>query len=240
MKKLLALLPIGLFVAGCTSASKVDAAADAPANTAPVAAEPEPTAATDGYRIVDEASAQYPEDLKAALKKVAVPPPPATFKVPASPKVKFVTTKGDITFSLNEKAAPLHVKSFLYLVSKGFYNNTVFHRWADLSGDGKGYIIQGGDPLSRDIKTSKYAGLGGPGYQIPREYNDLKHDKLVLAAARSNDPNSAGSQFYITQGPVYFLDKGDGYTVFGKVTAGEKAALALRQDDRIKSAEIVK
>lgn len=75
---------------------------------------------------------------------------------------------------------------------------------------------------------------------MPREYNDLKHRKLVIAAARSQDPDSAGSQFYITQGEVPFLDEGDGYTVFGKVVKGQSAALALRQNDVIKSVTIQK
>lgn len=242
MKRLSVLLPLGLLISGCTAPAAENTAPVAGANTTPAAATA-PTAVTETYRVVDEAQPGSPKDMVDALHKVALPPPPADFKVPANPRVKLHTTAGDVTLSLDPKAAPLHVKSFLYLVSKGFYDGTFFHRWADLIGGGKGYIIQGGDPLTKDQKTLKYAGGGGPGYQIPREYNGLKHDKLVIAAARTSDPNSAGSQFYITQNPVYFLDEGDGYTVFGKVTGGkesEETALKLRRGTQILKATILK
>jgi cyclophilin family peptidyl-prolyl cis-trans isomerase len=149
-----------------------------------------------------------------------------------------------VTVELDPKAAPLHVKSFLYLTSIGFYDGTFFHRWVDFLGDGKGYIIQGGDPLTKNPATLNHAGEGGPGYQIPREYNGLKHDKLVIAAARGTDPNSASSQFYITQGEVYTLDgdggANEGYTVFGKVVAGQDAAMKLRRGTEIVKATILK
>jgi cyclophilin family peptidyl-prolyl cis-trans isomerase len=175
-----------------------------------------------------------------AMKKVALAPPPMGTKIPDKPRVVLETSRGPITLELNTKEAPLHVRSFLYLVGKGFYDGTKFHRYADLTGDGKGYIIQGGDPMTKSASTANFAGMGGPGYAIPRENNKLKHDKLVIAAARSQDPDSAGSQFYITQNPVSFLDDGDGYTVFGKVVEGSPAALRLRQGDVIKSIKIEK
>lgn len=164
-------------------------------------------------------------------------------------RVRLVTSKGPIVLALNGKAAPHHVRSFVYLSRRGFYNGTTFHRYADLlEGSGqKGPIIQGGDPLTRNPRTLKALidagagpGIGGPGYQVPRERNNLKHDKLVIAAARSQDPNSAGSQFYITQAPVYFLDEGDGYTVFGKVVEGAANALKLAQGDKITRVEVLK
>ena len=180
----------------------------------------------------------------AALKKVKAPPPSAKTKLADKTRVKLDTSKGPIVVELNGKAAPLHVRSFLHLTSRKFFNGTRFHRFANLmegAPDGKpGNIIQGGDPLSKDPKTRAYAGTGGPGYQIPRERNSLKHDAMVLAAARSQDPDSAGSQFYITQNPVYFLDENDGYTVFGKVVSGQANALKLRQDDVLKSVTVVK
>lgn len=191
----------------------------------------------------DSASSQLQPAVRAYLHKVKLPPPP-DMKLPAEVKVKLVTSKGDIVLALDTKAAPLHVRSFVYLCQKKFYDGTRFHRWANLTENAKGakpgYIIQGGDPLSRDPATRNSAGMGGPGYQIPREYNSLKHDPLVVAAARSSDPDSAGSQFYITQNAVPFLDQGDGYTVFGKVISGEKAAVALRQDDVLKQAVVLK
>lgn len=190
------------------------------------------------YRVVDETAGMPPEEAQ-AMKAVQVPPPPASMKVPSKVRVRLDTSQGPITLELNAKAAPLQVKSFVYLSQLGFYNGVTFHRYADLLGNGQGYIIQGGDPLTKNPATAQYAGGGGPGYQIPRERNALKHDKLVIAAARTQDPDSAGSQFYITQNPVYFLDEGDGYTVFGKVIGGSENALKLRQDDTIKSVTVL-
>jgi cyclophilin family peptidyl-prolyl cis-trans isomerase len=188
------------------------------------------------YKAVDPQPG-LPAEVIEALKKLALPTPPLDTPLPDNPKVVFHTSKGDITFALDAKAAPLHVRSFLYLVNKGFYDGITFHRYADLTGDG-GYIIQGGDPLTKTEATRDFAGVGGPGYQVPLELSDLKHDKFALAAARSRNPDSAGSQFYICQAPVHFLD--GNYTVFGKVVDGENAALQLRQGDVIKSATVAK
>lgn len=165
----------------------------------------------------------------------AIAPPPASLALGAKIHVVLRTSRGDIKIALDKKAAPLHVRSFVYLVRRGFFNGTKFHRWADLTGAG-GYIIQGGDPYSKNGGGTP--GTGGPGYEIPLEISKLRHDKLVIAAARSSDPDSAGSQFYITQAPVHFLD--DQYSVFGKVISGQQAALALREGDTIIKAGIAK
>lgn len=178
-----------------------------------------------------------PPQISASLKKLALPSPTLSTPLAARPRVVLETNRGPITLELNRAAAPLHVRSFVFLVRRGFYNNTRFHRFADLTGDG-GNIIQGGDPLSKSASTRKYAGVGGPGYEVPLEISGLKHDKLTIAAARSQNPDSAGSQFYICQAPVHFLD--GQYTVFGKVVAGQSAALKLRQGDFIKSARVVR
>ena len=205
------------------SASKSTSASDAASGTA---------SAKKTYRVVDEAQPSFPAPLVQALHKLAVPPPPASMKVPDKARVLFSTSKGDITVELNGKAAPLHVKSFLYLAQKGYFNGTTFHRFADLSG-GVGQparIIQGGDPLTKSTEYRALAGSGGPGYAIPREYNSLKHSAMVLAMARTGDPDSAGSQFYFTLDATPFLDKensadGFGYTVFGKVIQGQSVVL---------------
>lgn len=178
-----------------------------------------------------------PSAAASALKKYSIPSPPLSTAVSAKPRIVLQTTKGPITLELNKAAAPLHVRSFVYLVRRGFYNGTRFHRFADLTGQG-GNIIQGGDPLSKTAATREYAGVGGPGYEVPLEISNLKHDKLTIAAARSSNPDSAGSQFYICQAPVHFLD--GQYTVFGKVVAGQAAALKLRQGDSITSARVIK
>jgi cyclophilin family peptidyl-prolyl cis-trans isomerase len=173
-----------------------------------------------------------PAGVIAALEKAQVPPPPVSPAAPKRSKVILSTTKGDITVEVNGEAAPLHAKSFLYLSKRGFYNGTVFHRYEP------GFVIQGGDPLTKDPKAKEFAGMGGPGYQVPREYNSLTHGKYVLAAARSGDPDSAGSQFYFTLEPAPFLDKensqdGFGYTVFGKVLTGQDVVAKLRAGDKL-------
>jgi len=216
----------------------------APARTVVKTAKPKiarPTVIASPYRVVEEVPPGAPTEVTQAMRSTKVPPPPMA-AVPATVRVRLVTSRGPIVLALNGKAAPHHVRSFTYLARRGFYNGTIFHRYADLlEGSGqKGPIIQGGDPLSRKPQTLNYAGMGGPGYQVPRERNSLKHDKLVIAAARSQDPNSAGSQFYITQAPVYFLDEGDGYTVFGKVVEGAANALKLAQGDKVTRVQVLK
>ena len=208
----------------------------AASNVAPLRAEEAKAAPDSRYKVV-EPPANYPAELREALKKVAVTPPPAG-ATPDKVRIKMETSRGPITLELDGKAAPLHVKSFAYLAQQGFYNGTRFHRHADLLGNGQGWIIQGGDPLTKLPEMKEYAGIGGPGYMVPRERNSLTHKKLVLAMARTSDPNSAGSQFYITQNPVSFLDDGAGYTVFGAVVEGADNALKLTKDDEIKTVTV--
>lgn len=197
-------------------------------------------AQSKGYKVKSESTPGMPPGLVSALAHVKVSPPPASMKAPAKAKVQLVTSKGTVTLELNGKAAPLHVKNFLHLSKIGFYNNTVFHRFADLMGGGQGRIIQGGDPLTKVPTTREYAGMGGPGYQVPREHNSLKHTSMVIAAARSSDPDSAGSQFYLTLDPVAFLDEKPGYTVFGKITGGKDVVMKLKQGDTIKKVVLPK
>ncbi len=193
------------------------------------------------YRVVNPVKPGMPEALSRALAHVKVAPPSASAKAPAKARVRLETSKGGIVIELDGSAAPMHVKSFLNLAKIGFYDKTSFHRFAELIGPGQGRIIQGGDPLTKVPTTRQFAGMGGPGYEVPRENNNLKHDSMVLAAARTSDPNSAGSQFYITFDPTYFLDtSGGGYTVFGKVVAGKDVVLKLRQDDTLKKVIILR
>jgi cyclophilin family peptidyl-prolyl cis-trans isomerase len=115
-------------------------------------------------------------------------------------QVKFETSMGDITLDLWPDVAPGHCKNILGLASIGFYDNLIFHRVIE------GFVIQGGCP-SRN-------GTGGPGYQIEAEFNSKPHDAGVLSMARSQNPNSAGSQFFLCLGRVPYLD--NQYTAFGK------------------------
>ena len=245
------------FLSGCNNGSAPNNSVVAPtdgalANAAPAPeatatpAPVKPTGEDERYRATDVEQIQFaptdkPEDIalyKKYMKQAHQMRPPLSMKVPDTARVVMTTNRGPITLELDGKAAPLHVKSFLYLASKGFYNGITFHRHADLTEDGKGFIIQGGDPLTKYPDAAIMFGRGGPGYEIPREKNQLTHQKMVIAAARSQDIDSAGSQFYITQDAVPFLDQGDGYTVFGKVVGGKDVAQKLTQGDKILSVKV--
>lgn len=154
------------------------------------------------------------------------------------------TSQGDITVELFGKDAPIHVGNFVELVKKGFYDKTKFHRYEP------GFVIQGGDPQTRDASREEVAkaagnpasmfGTGGPGYSIKGEFdtatNPNKHVEGALGMARSQNPDSAGSQFYFTLAATPFLD--GNYTVFGRVTKGMDVVKKLRAGDEIISITI--
>ena len=123
------------------------------------------------------------------------------------------TTEGDMVVEFWPDVAPGHVENFKKLAKQGFYDGTCFHRVI------KDFMIQGGDPLTKDPKMEARWGTGDPGYKIKAEFNDRHHDRGVLSMARSQDPNSAGSQFFICHGNPRFLDKQ--YTAFGKLIKGD-------------------
>ena len=120
----------------------------------------------------------------------------------------------EIRFFPNE--APNHVKNFITLATSGFYNGTIFHRVIP------GFMIQGGDPYTKDKTNTARYGTGGPGHTIKAEFNDHPHTRGALSMARSRDPDSAGSQFFIVVKDSHFLD--NQYTVFGEVTKGMEVA----------------
>jgi cyclophilin family peptidyl-prolyl cis-trans isomerase len=125
------------------------------------------------------------------------------------------TTKGTIEIKFFEDKAPNHVANFQELAQKGFYDGTKFHRVIP------GFMIQGGDPNSKSDDRSQH-GTGGPGYAIDAEFNDVKHHRGILSMARAQDPNSAGSQFFIMVKDSFFLD-GE-YSAFGEVISGMDVA----------------
>ncbi len=128
-----------------------------------------------------------------------------------------VTTKfGEMELVFFPQLAPKHVESFLNLAKKGFYNGTIFHRVIP------GFMIQGGDPNTKDPSKPKTYGMGGPGYTLPAEFNRIPHERGIVSAARSADPDSAGSQFFIMVGKAPSLD--GQYTVFGEVVKGMEVA----------------
>jgi peptidyl-prolyl cis-trans isomerase B (cyclophilin B) len=123
------------------------------------------------------------------------------------------TSKGEMVAEFWPEVAPNTVENFKKLARSGFYDGTAFHRIV------KGFMIQGGDPLTKDpAKESRY-GTGDPGYKIKAEFNDRSHERGVLSMARSSDPDSAGSQFFICLANVSRLDHQ--YTTFGKIIKGD-------------------
>jgi len=123
------------------------------------------------------------------------------------------TSEGEMTVEFWPDVAPKTVENFKTLAKKGFYDGTCFHRVI------KDFMIQGGDPLTRDASREGSWGTGDPGYKIKAEFNERHHDRGVLSMARSQHPDSAGSQFFICHGNPRFLDKQ--YTAFGKVIKGD-------------------
>lgn len=122
------------------------------------------------------------------------------------------TDKGTIVVKFFADKAPKHVESFKKLSKEGFYDGTRFHRCIP------GFMIQGGDPTSKDLDKSDMWGTGGPDFRLKAEFNDMKHVRGVLSMARSSDPDSAGSQFFIMHKDAPFLD--GKYTAFGIVVKG--------------------
>lgn len=153
------------------------------------------------------------------------------------------TSKGTIRVQLAGADAPIHVGNFVELANKGFYDGLKFHRYVP------GFVIQGGCPNTREATPEQVAagraagfapfGTGNPGYSIKEEYTtnpNNKHEDGALAMARSMDPNSAGSQFYLCLGPQHNLDSG--YTVFGQTIEGKDVIGQLRAGDVIESVTI--
>ncbi len=136
--------------------------------------------------------------------------------------VTMVTSKGTIKLRLFPDVAPQHVNSFVFLSREGFYDGLTFHRYEP------GFVIQGGDPVGN--------GTGGPGYNLPAEFSERPHNPGTLAMARSSNPNSGGSQFYITLANANFLDRQ--YTVFGEVTDGMDVVQKIRKGDKIQSVTV--
>ena len=142
---------------------------------------------------------------------------------PTGKEIAVITTsKGVIRVQLAGNDAPIHVGNFVELAQKGFYNGLTFHRYVP------DFVIQGGDP--------KGDGTGGPGYRIKQEFTtnpNNSHEDGALAMARSQNPDSAGSQFYFCLGAQHFLDPN--YTVFGQTLEGFDTIAALRKGDTIES-----
>jgi len=123
------------------------------------------------------------------------------------------TTAGDLVIAFWTDVAPKTVENFKKLAREGFYDGTAFHRIMS------GFMIQGGDPLTKDAGAENRWGTGGPGYQIKAEFSQRPHVRGVISMARSRDPDSAGSQFFICLADARFLD--GQYTAFGELVGGD-------------------
>ncbi len=128
------------------------------------------------------------------------------------------TKYGNMEIKFFPDKAPKHVENFTALAKKGFYDGTIFHRVIP------GFMIQGGDPNTKGPDKSTY-GMGGPGHNVAAEFNDIPHKRGILSMARSQHPDSAGSQFFIVVKDSSFLDRQ--YTVFGEVVKGMEVADAI-------------
>jgi peptidyl-prolyl cis-trans isomerase B (cyclophilin B) len=123
------------------------------------------------------------------------------------------TAHGEMTIAFWTDVAPKTVENFKTLARKGFYDGTAFHRIV------KGFMIQGGDPLTKEAAQQSRWGTGDPGYKIKAEFNEKPHVRGVISMARSSDPDSAGSQFFICLADARFLDRQ--YTAFGQLIKGD-------------------
>ena len=148
---------------------------------------------------------------KVDVKPVAPPPVPG-------PKAIIKTKFGDIHIKLYPDVAPKHVENFIKLAKSGFYDGTIFHRVIP------GFMIQGGDPNTKNSLRKDTYGQGGPKDEkgnpilLKAEFSDIPHKRGIVSMARANEPDTAGSQFFIVVEPSPFLD--GKYTVFGEVTKG--------------------
>ncbi|MFO0777368.1 MAG: peptidylprolyl isomerase [Nitrospira sp.] len=147
--------------------------------------------------------------------------------VPKSPRAIIKTKLGDIEIKFYQDVAPKHVENFVKLAKDGFYNGTIFHRVIP------GFMIQGGDPNTKDSLKKDIYGQGGPGHSVKAEFSDIPHKRGIVSMARASDPDSAGSQFFIVVEDSRFLDRK--YSVFGEVTKGIGVAdkiVNLSRDER--------
>lgn len=169
--------------------------------------------------------------LPAALAALALMATTATGQAPAPTAVITLEKGGEVVLEFWPADAPNHVKNFLDLAGKGFYDGQRVHRVEP------GFVVQFGDPQSRTLPMDHpRMGSGGPGHTIKAEFNKRPFDRGVLGMARTNDPDSAGSQVYIMLGPAHFLN--GQYTAFGRVVSGMEAVDRIRVGDRITSIKV--
>jgi cyclophilin family peptidyl-prolyl cis-trans isomerase len=221
----LALLVLLILVVSLAAGCAQEPAAEAPPTEAPDAAQ-------------DAVPETQEEDMHVSEVKVE----PGTIVV-------METSRGTIKLELYPDVAPNHAATFVELGEQGFYDGVKFHRII------QGFMAQGGDPNTKKYSPEEVAsmvavseggkapegsrselGTGGPGFTLEQEFNEKKHVRGTLSAARSQDPNSAGSQFFICFAPQPSLD--GQYTVFGQVVEGMDVVDALKVGDEIESVKV--
>ena len=192
---------LALVVVACAPANNTNTASETAAATATASTTTNTTAAptTGGAPAATPKAAEEERPMSYYENKIA----------------ELHTSSGEIDIRFFPDKAPGHVKNFIDLAEKGFYNGSKFHRVIP------GFMIQGGDPNTISGDPSTW-GTGGSGKNIPAEFNDVHHKRGIVSMARSNDPNSASSQFFICVADAGFLDRQ--YTVFGEVTKGMDVA----------------
>jgi peptidyl-prolyl cis-trans isomerase B (cyclophilin B) len=158
------------------------------------------------------------------------PPAPAKAKTPTA--VITLDKGGEVVLEFWPQDAPKHVENFVKLANQKFYDSQRVHRVEP------NFVVQFGDPQSKTLPMNDpKLGSGGPGYTIKAEFNQRPFERGVLGMARTNDPDSAGSQVYIMLGPAPFLN--GKYTAFGKVASGMGVVEQIKVGDRIKSIRII-
>lgn len=162
---------------------------------------------SQAVKIEDKTKLEAPKDAKPAEPKKE------TKTVNTNEVAVIKTALGEMVVEFWPDVAPNTVENFKKLAKSGFYDGTAFHRIV------KGFMVQGGDPLTKDASNEARWGTGDPGYKIKAEFNERSHVRGVLSMARSQDPDSAGSQFFICLGDAKFLDRQ--YTAFGKIIKGD-------------------
>jgi len=156
--------------------------------------------------------------------KAQPPAQPPKMEEPKGLRAIIKTKHGEIQIKFFPELAPKHVENFIKLAKEGFYDGTIFHRVIP------NFMIQGGDPNTKDTRKKEAYGQGGPGYMIKAEFSDTPHKRGIVSMARANDPDTAGSQFFIVVEDSRFLDRK--YTVFGEVIRGMGVADKIVNEPR--------
>jgi cyclophilin family peptidyl-prolyl cis-trans isomerase len=201
-----------LLMVSCSPARQENAATATQSDTS-VASQAQPAAA-DTAAQSDESQPQFSSS-KTASKASKGAKKEKSMSDYKDKVAEIHTSAGEIDIRFFPDVAPNHVKNFIDLAESGFYNGTKFHRVIP------GFMVQGGDPNTKTPNTSSW-GMGGSGKNVKAEFNNVSHKRGIVSMARSNDPNSASSQFFIVVKDSTFLDKQ--YTVFGQVTKGMDVA----------------